>query len=250
MAECAFCPHSGSLSLEHIIGRWSRPLFPKENILRFTDSQGTVRVRRSAEINWTARVVCAQCNNTWMSRLEEEHAKPVITPLIAGDTALPITPEVARSIALFAFKTAVIVDHSNRHRPPFFAKADRYAFRERQVMPVDVNMWMCGILRHRTRGNVLALYSSGEAQSSYPLRGYICTLALGHVAIQLVKFKQLRNAKIHPLPGFDVRAVIFWPRVKEGLIWPFPDNLVNSSDVRGFAERWKSVSVEFPPPVL
>ena len=45
---------------------------------------------------WKARVVCGDCNNGWMSDLENDHAKPVLTPLITGDaTKMEIIQQVA-----------------------------------------------------------------------------------------------------------------------------------------------------------
>ena len=37
------------------------------------------------------RVVCKECNNTWMSDFENSFAKPVISPLIFTDSQLRLT---------------------------------------------------------------------------------------------------------------------------------------------------------------
>jgi len=81
-------------------------------------------------MDWKARVVCENCNNTWMSNIEKDHAQPALTPLITGEFNIPIDRERAHSISLFAFKTAVIMDHQQRRiEGPFFSKRLRYAFR-------------------------------------------------------------------------------------------------------------------------
>jgi hypothetical protein len=74
-------------------------LFPGENIhLRGARGQVTQWTTHD-EIDWKARVVCGDCNNGWMSDLENDHAKPVLTPLITGDTTrIEINQQAARSI--------------------------------------------------------------------------------------------------------------------------------------------------------
>jgi len=40
-------------------------------------------------MDWKVRVVCEKCNNTWMSDIEHNHAKPVLTPLVTGQMNIP-----------------------------------------------------------------------------------------------------------------------------------------------------------------
>jgi hypothetical protein len=102
--ECAFCPHTGKLSLEHIIPKWINPLFPGKKLFSATNQAGdVVRQYTDKKIDWTAKVVCKSCNETWMSNIENQHAKPVMTDLIIGKVDIPIPQSSARSIALFAF---------------------------------------------------------------------------------------------------------------------------------------------------
>src|ERR1700677_4836142 len=114
MKECAFCPHTAKLSAEHIVSAWMDELFVGPVKTKITDTAGFVREWKSSELDWKAKVVCGPCNNTWMSEIESKHAKPVMTPLIKGDSAFPIGSSEAHSLALFAFKTAVVLDHAHR----------------------------------------------------------------------------------------------------------------------------------------
>jgi hypothetical protein len=106
MKECAFCPSTARLSAEHIISGWMDDLFHGPMTAKIQDSSGFTREweSESGALDYTARVVCQECNNTWMSDIEGLHAKPVMTPLIKGDTPLPIGGAEAHSLALFAFK--------------------------------------------------------------------------------------------------------------------------------------------------
>ena len=65
----------------------------------------------SPKLDWKANVVCATCNNTWMSRIEDTRAKPAMEALITGSIDITIDQSRANDIAIFAFKTSVILDH-------------------------------------------------------------------------------------------------------------------------------------------
>src|ERR1017187_10244882 len=115
MKECAFCEHTGKLSAEHIASDWMKDLFPGRRTAWFFNRETGVRKNFDSDsMDWTAKVVCESCNNGWMSDIESHHAKPALTPLITGEMDIPINLERAQSMALFAFKTAVILDHSQR----------------------------------------------------------------------------------------------------------------------------------------
>lgn len=201
-------------------------------------------VRREAKdrIDWTAKVVCKKCNETWMSDIESQHAKRVLTGLIDGKVDVPIGSPDARSIALFAFKTAVVLDHSQRSRQPFFSQRVRYAFKEHLQIPANVQMWMCGF-GPRTRGEVHALYHSGRISPTNPIHFYVCTVAIGHFVSQVVVVKQIDSSGFFPRPGFEDIAVPLWPRVHPNFVWPARDILQTEADYEGFSLRWGTVSV-------
>jgi hypothetical protein len=181
-----------------------------------------------------------------MSRIEDEHLKPTLSPFIRGELHLPITPQVARSFALFAFKVAVVLDQAHHRGSPFFAQKIRYAFRENQAMPEMSNMFVSGIYNHRPRVYIKASYIDAKLEFSYPVHLYVCTCAVGHIAFQVVTVKQIRkDTKLYPLPGFDDLAIPFWPVLQPNLVWPFPVNLLGSAELTKFADRWNKIAPEY-----
>lgn len=89
--RCIFCGKTGRRSREHIHPKWMRRHFPN------TRPKTTHSVRHRDEaikdgklarpgdfFAQTLRVVCARCNNGWMSQLQTE-AKPYLERLIEGD---------------------------------------------------------------------------------------------------------------------------------------------------------------------
>lgn len=114
----------GNLSLEHITSAWMNELFLGENKHTRAHKGKKTQWTTTDGVNWKARVVCKECNNGWMSDLESKHAKPVLTPLITGEVlGIPITQQEARSIALWIFKTAVIIDEASHRKTPLVCSA-------------------------------------------------------------------------------------------------------------------------------
>ena len=244
MNECAFCDHKGTLSAEHIASAWMRELFPGRRTAWFKNDKMTERKRFETDtMDWKARVVCVNCNNTWMSNIEKDHAQPALTPLITGEFNIPIDRERAHSISLFAFKTAVIMDHQQRRiEGPFFSKRLRYAFRRHQIIPGNVSMWFCGIKNHRGGGQFKTAYSKGEFPPGHNFQMYTCTCAIGCFVFQVVAVKQIWNLQFRP-SRFEGLAVPFWPAVPSGYIWPSPYVLDGTEQFLAFTERWQIVNV-------
>jgi hypothetical protein len=241
MPECAFCSETANLTAEHVIPQWVEKLFPGESTVKYNDGKGRTAEWKSEKIDWKARVVCSTCNNGWMSDLESQHAMPVLTPLITGRLDIPITQTEARSIALFAFKTAVVLDHAQRRGNPWFSKKLRHTFREDQTINSRIEMWMCVNLGRRRAIDLQAGYFSGNLTPTYPVQSYVCTVGIGHFVFQVHSAKHFGYTKLYPVRTFDAVAVPFWPALREGLVWPFPEYLTGKSDFDAFHMRWNPI---------
>jgi hypothetical protein len=194
-------------------------------------------------LDWKARVVCAKCNNTWMSRIECD-ARNAMTPLITGQGKIPIGQKEARSIALFAFVKSVIIDHTKRHRVPFYSRAVRHQFPATLVIPDDVQMWIGGYINHQGGGAFRSYYADAKLSLPYQLHLYVCTFAIGHAVVQVVAFKASGIAGFSPTMAFDHLAVPLWPNVPDGFVWPNLFNLSGRDEFERFARRWGNVTAE------
>jgi hypothetical protein len=244
MGECAFCPYTGKLSAEHIASQWMRDLFPGRKTAFFlSDNVKEKRRFETDSMDWTAKVVCEQCNGGWMNDIESQHAMPALTPLITGQMDIPIDRAYAHSLSLFAFKTAVIMDHQQRRAAgPFFSKRQRYAFRLHHTIPGNVNMWFCGYKWHRGNGQFKTTYTNGEFPAGHNFLMYICTCAIGHLVFQVVAVKQIWSLRFRP-SGFEDLAVPFWPAIPRDYVWPSSSLLDGIEQFEAFADRWHTVDV-------
>lgn len=221
-------------------------LFPGKKRFKMKNEKGeVVHERITKGLDWTAKVVCADCNNTWMSAIENNHAKPAMTDLIRGKVDIPIDESRARSIALFAFKTAVVFDHIQRDQQPFFLRTIRHRFREaRAIPPTTVKMWMAGFLP-TARGEVHTFYSEGNLTPTNHLRLYVCTYAVGHFVFQVVADRQQGFVPFGPIADYSHIAIPFWPTsdLPRGFVWPPKAILRTVKDFDDFSERWRTINV-------
>jgi hypothetical protein len=251
MPECAFCPETANLSLEHLWSDWMNALFPGKKRFTRRDRHGNIlRQWVSDDLSWKARVVCKPCNEGWMSNIESKHAEPAMAELIhlKPDTILDKTR--AESLAIFAFKTAVVFDHVSRNRPPFFSREVRHRFRETLAIPAtNVAMWMATSFAPRN-GEVLTCYTKGKLTPRNDLETYVCTYAIGRLVFQVVGIVlQSKQGLISFGPAaaeFESLSVPFWPlqSLPLGFRWPPIDVLRSSADFENYAIRWKDLRVE------
>lgn len=213
----------------------------KKKFTRWNEKGQIIGRWEAQHLDWTARVVCLNCNNTWMSDIESQHAKPAMTDLIVGKLDIPISESRARSLAVFAFKTAVIFDHIQRNRPPFFLSSSRHRFAKSLVIPFGVSMWLSGFLPFG-HGDVSTTYHEGQLSPTNRLKLYVCTYSVGHLALQVVAQRQQGFTPFLPQRGFAYLAIPFWPKLRAGASWPPHDVLRTRSDFEGLATRWTNIT--------
>lgn len=248
MKECAFCPHTAKLSAEHIVSDWINDLFPGKKKFSLKTAQGVDTEWTSNSLDWRAKVVCETCNNTWMSEIENNHAKPALTDLIIGNTDIAFTESRARSITFSAFKTGVILDHSQRDRQPFFSRRIRYAFRDTSTYQLTL---MFG--RARTFQDPAETFIPATKQERCHLKiillppirlSFMCLRGLLDIfCFQFVAVKQIVAVPFAPNLRFDNLAVPIWPRLHTGYLWPERVALRNKQQFEVFAERWRKIDI-------
>jgi hypothetical protein len=241
MPKCAFCDYNGKLTREHITSQWIRDLFPGRIKARRFEADGSVKKWEWDALDYKARVVCGQCNHGWMNDLENGVAKPALTPLITGKFDIPIGLDEAEAIALFAFKNAVVIDHAERDREPFFSDSERADFREQRLIPGTVGVWICPYAGNRPNGRIKALYH--ELSATNRLQLYVFTFALGNLTIQLVGAKEAGTSRFRPAHWPEGLGELVWPTLPAGLVWPGEKMLIGDEAFNGLANRWLNIEV-------
>jgi hypothetical protein len=244
MKECAFCDYKGKLSKEHIAAKWLRNLFSGP-IRQWHKDSNSPEGFIANTVQFQAAVVCSACNNGWMQELEKQYAQTVLPSLIKEDLHLVIGAEDAKLIAIFAFKTAVILDMASRQPSPFFSRRIRHAFRTSQAIPNCVRMWMCKAVGNEAGARFKTVYHQSKVTGGDDFLMYTCTGALGNFVFQVLAVRQLGNLSFRSLSPFPIDlAVPFWPDgLPKTFVWPGRYSLSSTEGFHAYAWRWEHVDV-------
>lgn len=217
-------------------------LFPKEPItFEKIEQDGSVSKRWPAnKLDMKANVVCKKCNETWMSAIEERHAKPAMADLIVGKHVGEITRRRAQGISVFAFKTAVVANRMLPKADDFFLQPERYVFRESLQIPADVAMWLVGFGSSNEGGlRSMNIYFPNPDAPTLTLN--VCTFRAGHLSFQVVSARNTPiPTMVECIPMRPDSTVQFYPTIQRGSSWPRRTLLMNE-DFDGFASRWNRV---------
>ncbi len=97
LKKCIFCQRSGNITYEHIWGDWTKSVVPRTSN-KHTEARVTVlrtgepdppdvRIRAGDPLDASVPIACAECNNGWMSEIQNR-AKPYLIPLFKGESCL------------------------------------------------------------------------------------------------------------------------------------------------------------------
>ncbi|HET9402284.1 MAG TPA: hypothetical protein VFO34_15175 [Candidatus Acidoferrales bacterium] len=246
---CAFCPapiESGEHIWDDWFGRASR-----SNLFRFRVKgvDGTEKVWKSKSLNHKTKVVCAPCNNEWMSDLTNR------TKSIAFDMGLSakerkLDHRECSTIAAFGFMKAIVADHSHDNRKPFFSYAERRSFRESLSIPAGVQIWLACL--GTAKGLFKAYYTETAFNEPQRIEINVFTYSLGHLCFQVAtcRWKRKSHKKYRP-PLFltpdqswnDV-TVQCCPVIEPTIIWP-PPAILGDQIVERFVHRFESLTRSF-----
>jgi hypothetical protein len=199
------------------------------------------------KLDWKAYVVCKPCNNGWMSVIDNEHAKPTLSGILRGRATCFLERGIA-SMAVFAFKTAVVADQMNASRRPFFSPFVREEFKRTQRIPPHVQMWFAAYYTPPgvREGIFKTYYLQIKGGRNKGFEFYIFTYAMSPFVVQFAAsrwMKQSPRRLAHPVliqhDNWNPVAAQFWPAHDSRIMWPPPTYLdSNSIDVFTY-ERWK-----------
>jgi hypothetical protein len=176
--------------------------------------------------------------------IENKNAKPAMSDLIIDKPGILIDQVRANSIALFAFKTAVILDQLVTGRAPFFERSVRHEFRKSLTIPSNVGMWLTRFAL-RGRGESNTLYHEGTAPEGGRIEMYVCTFSAEHLVLQVVAFRQFGLLSAATKDEFT--AIPFWPAIEAGFVWPPSSSLRTVSEFDTFSDRWLNLAVTHNP---
>jgi hypothetical protein len=233
---CTFCRRAGQLTEEDVLPLWIVKLMGFKEA-RFTNVITPTAGSAARARNWESvnnlghkyRIVCGDCNRTWMSRMETR-AKALIGALIFDPLArVQFTLDDQRFLAAWATKTHLVYRHGlpDLHKP---SSATTHAFYlSRTPTPDTITLiarWIGAptlafgdIRTFRQR----RLYAKDSADPGQDLTVEAVTFRIGHFVIQNVEFNP---PQLGGVVAVDLRqdfldvAFPVWPPRFPVLAWP------------------------------
>ena len=234
MELCIFCGNPAD-SKEDLFPRWILKRVNTRVPLYRQMGDAPPEITEDQEV----RVPCAcqKCNNTWMSDIENDLAKPCLMDMILSENPVALDSSCVASIAIFTFLKSVICDHAPENQKPFFSAATRYAFRRTLALP-RIQLWI-GCLssdRHHAICRMKYGFWKPNPKVGISYRVYVFTWGVGRFFLQMLAFKskstRFRRLPIFNVidqgPFFDQYAIPIWPGARNIVNWPPPKHLSGS----------------------
>jgi hypothetical protein len=224
--SCVFCGATSNLTREHVLPDWlteiGLDLASSEH--QFGRLNRVPRQWSSRPFTTKVKMVCATCNNGWLSVLEGA-AKPVLKPLIRGESRRLHDDDQAL-IAAWTCKTALVslLQHSREDRldgygVPSSEYTSLYGQRDRQE-PLPFSQYWIGSYSGNRAFSIwvtpFVIEVVGAGSPSDIPSGYAMTLVLGKLLVQGVRFTE-------PVLQLELttawRSLDIWPPT-DTILWP------------------------------
>lgn len=231
-AACWWCDAQGPLTLEHVLARWVVDALDGAGALdhAYTEHGAEEATRRWSAVRpeFKAKVVCARCNNGWLSALEDR-AAVVLADLVAG-RAGRLTADESGVAARWAAKTVMTFQALEVAADRVVDRALYRQLMDADVLPPTLRVWagridahgalahaFGGTIRHRRRAarhltGLLTLDRLALMIMGSPDDAMLDALELGHLGNAWVELG--RGPAAWPPPfEFDRRQFAAMPQL-------------------------------------
>jgi hypothetical protein len=229
--------------------RWLNEVIPGqlERLLDVQEKQETetgIRRRewqRTGPAKETVRSVCEGCNKGWMSRLED-CAKPVLSPLIRGESAALKGVELVL-VAAWATKTATVIESRNPPEQCVSTPETRATVMNEQRPPASIQVYaftfegepLSGYWRHA------AAVVQRSAWHPADVANYAVTvMTFGHLGLRVVDDRAGLHAPLSGIKAPKIPGVVTIYPSLSALNWPLVP-VLKETDLK--AVRMASMSI-------
>ena len=243
MRGCHFCDNTAD-SKEHAWPKWLASRFGGAQSVLDAQIGDKKYVARSNFPEITVRSVCSQCNNGWMSRLEED-ARPAIELLLSDRKGMLDVREM-HLVAAWSLKTSMVFESLDRGNSDFYTRAEREGLRHFLAIPEYTWIWIAGVR------DFDAVFTDAHRLSTLPMaeapEALLTTLAFGNFAAQVLTLRPNAPAQDREQIHFEMRdgpwqdiQLSVWPHRVSGARWPMKLGLGGSDGIQLWAKRLSPV---------
>lgn len=244
MRFCIFCAEPAS-SKEDAWPLWLLRQVGTNRAARIDAERGAQppRIWRVVGTGLTVRFVCAQCNNGWMSKLENR-VKPIVLRLL-DNAGTKLTVQEQTALAAWSVKNAMVFEALRIEPPWFFSTGERSAFRESLSPPARTNVWIAKCVEQAGVYSWAWNLSGTVEGSSSRMEAYVTTMGFGALAIQVLGGKLPESIPLattvtveQALGPWDDAIVRVRPGPQQVIKWPPPIGLRGELGLEPLGERW------------
>ncbi len=214
--RCPFCGLTDSLTDEHVWPGWvSRELRGEGRTLTLGVNGQEPKPVRSIPITVP---LCEQCNNRWLSVLEND-VRPILQPMIHGGNH-DLTPAAQQLLATWAVKTALMIDLTEPDSSIIPVGFYRQFRQQRRALPNTV-VWTAGYLG--SRWAAWAARQPLHLGSPPPTRpnAFLTTFTVHRVVFQVCGYFTRGGATVNDRRWqFAPALEAIWPPRNEVIRWP------------------------------
>lgn len=240
--QCLFCPNPVD-SAEHIWSDW---------ILNDLKQAPSIRVAIGkkepvwlADPNVTIECVCRNCNNGWMSRLEEAN-KLAIRAMINNESC-GLTKSDQERLSRWAVLKAMVLESCNDDRQLFYNRTQRTELKTSSTVPSRTLVWLG---RLSTKGFHAGGTDAWGDIDAIPRASHSCvtTVVAGHLVVQILTVRVIEQFATQAvnigckMGDWNATLLGIWPSL--GLVvWPPELSFVLARDsphcIATVINRWK-----------
>ena len=218
-------------------------------VRRFRDGKPS-RAYRAKRINIKPKLLCKECNNVKLGYVEDRFFKPLVEPMMLKGRNVTFNEENILTLAVWAFKTLLVSNHTYYNPPFFYSLEDSKRFMKSMIPPEqNLRIWLFRFRSNGPEGHIcpLDLFPTATIPASLKhLRQYALTFIAGRFGFQIhaISGEDRDLTGLLPPPSvWDAQTVQMWPCNTNNLCWPPPKDL-RSSQYDSFSTRFGGT----PPP--
>ena len=227
MPDCIFCSRPAS-SLEHVFPQW---VLNRKDMGKSRIKLGN-RPERIATMHLKVRTICRECNNGWMSDLEDA-VRPILIPIFEDKTVF-LSQDQQATLGTWVMKIVFLNDttrgRNEAHR--FYTKDETLAFGSSRQLPDFTTIWI-GRLTDVRRAITGTQFATTDERGV--LTGLATTLTNEHFVAQVLTLKldpepegpATIELKMEPGEWDSVLSRIWHPEHPQ-INWPTPVSFTSS----------------------
>jgi hypothetical protein len=191
--------------------------------------------------------VCKNCNNGWMSDLENR-VRPIMERFFL-DQKVSLDQHDQATLAIWTCKNAMVYETLRHKSAWFFTSQEHESFRESFHLPLHTSIWIAKSVEFTGLFCTASDLNGTATESLDQVKAYVNTMAFGPIAIQILNAKMSKpihqnvtiSGNLQPGP-LDQTTIQIWPVNTNMVSWPNEVGLNGELGLDHFAHRWKQTT--------